>query len=300
MTAPTHQARLGVAYGLAAYLFWGFVPIYFKSVAHVPPGEVLAHRIIWSLVLMLAILSWQGRLVALRQTLRNRHNLGGLLLSSLLVALNWFTFIWAVEHNQVMQASLGYFINPLVNVLLGFLFLRERLRPAQRVSVFLAATGVLFLTVQLGQLPLIALILAFSFGFYGLIRKKVPAEAGTGLTIETLLLSPAALVYLTFLRGEGNLVFGQQSLSRDLLLVASGPVTALPLLWFAKAARRLRYATVGFLQYLAPTFQFLLAVVAYGEDFTRTHLIAFSCIWTALLIFSLDSWRDARRQPERE
>lgn len=295
MTTPPHQPRAGVAYGLAAYLFWGFVPIYFKSVAHVAPAEVLAHRIIWSLILMLVLLIWQRRCQVLGLAFADRRSLTLLAGSTTLVAINWYTFIWAVEHEQLLQASLGYFINPLVNVLLGFLFLGERLRPAQQVSVLLATTGVLFLTLQLGELPAIALVLAFSFGTYGLIRKKVPVEAGIGLTVETMLLSPLALAYLVWLDAGDRLAFTQQSRTTDLLLMASGPVTALPLLWFAKAARRLRYATVGFLQYLAPTVQFLLAVVIYGEVFSRTHLVAFGCIWTALLIYSLDSWRAARR-----
>jgi len=295
MTTPTHRPRTGVAYGLAAYLFWGFVPIYFKSVAHVAPTEVLAHRIIWSLIVMLLILTWRRRGQDLGLVFGDRRSLILLAGSTTLVAINWYTFIWAVEHEQLLQASLGYFINPLVNVLLGFLFLGERLRQAQQVSVLLATTGVLFLTLQLGELPAIALVLAFSFGTYGLIRKKIPVEAGAGLTIETMLLAPLALVYLVWLDTGDRLIFTHQSRTTDLLLLASGPVTALPLLWFAKAARRLRYATVGFLQYLAPTMQFLLAVVIYGEVFSHSHLIAFGCIWTALLVYSLDSWRGAGR-----
>ncbi len=298
MTIANHEGRRGVAYGLAAYLFWGFVPIYFKSVAHVSPTEVLAHRIFWSLLLLLLILAASRRLGRLGQTLHNRRAVVGLTGSALLVAANWYVFIWAVDHARVLQASLGYFINPLVNVLLGFLFLQERLRPAQRFSVLLAATGVVILTARVGQVPWISLMLAFSFGFYGLIRKTVPAQAGVGLAVETLLLTPLALVYLLHLENAGRLAFGHSDPTTSLLLMASGVVTALPLLWFANAARRLRYATVGFLQYLAPSLQFLLAVAVYGETFTRKHLMAFACIWTALAVYSFDTWRASRKAAE--
>ncbi len=296
MSSSPHQPRTGIVYGLAAYLFWGFVPIYFKAVAHVPSAEVLAHRIVWSCALLSLILSAGHRWGAIRQTLRRRRTLLGLTASTLLVATNWYVFIWAISHNQLLQASLGYFINPLVNVLLGFLFLGERLRRAQQLSVLLATTGVLYLSFSYGQPPWIALVLAFSFGFYGLIRKSIHAGALEGLTVETMLLAPLALGYLLHLERAGNLVFTHLDHRTDLLLMASGATTALPLWWFAKAARRLRYATVGFLQYIAPSLGFLLAVVVYGELFTRELLVSFSCIWTALAIYSADSWRATRRE----
>jgi chloramphenicol-sensitive protein RarD len=294
-TGPLHHhTRSGVAYGLAAYLFWGFVPVYFKVVSHVPALEVLAHRILWSWILLSLAMLMNRRWHALKQIMSHRRTRYGLFGSTLLVTINWFVFIWAVGHGQVLQASLGYFINPLVNVLLGFVFLQERLRPAQRASVLLATLGVLYLGFSYGQAPWIALVLAFTFGFYGLIRKTVQADALGGLMIETMLMTPLALGYLFILWGNGSLVLLHLNLQTDLLLMASGVTTALPLWWFAKAARRLRYATVGFLQYIAPSLQFLLAVAAYGELFTRTHLVSFVCIWTALALYSYDTWRASR------
>jgi len=292
-----HQARSGVVYGLAAYLFWGFVPIYFKAVSHVPPLEVLAHRILWSWALLSMFMVANHRWRVLKPILTHRRTRISLLCSTLLVTSNWFVFIWAVDHDQVLQASLGYFINPLVNVLLGFVFLRERLRPVQRASVILAAGGVLYLGLSYGQAPWIALALAFTFGLYGLIRKTVKADALGGLTVETMLMTPLALAYLFHLRENGRLVFLHLNHPTDLLLVASGMTTALPLWWFAKAARRLRYATVGFLQYIAPSLQFVLAVLVYGELFSQAHVASFICIWTALALYSFDTWR-ATRSPQ--
>lgn len=292
-------ARVGILYGLAAYLTWGFGPVYFKAVAHVPAAEVLAHRIAWSLLLLAGYLLARGRGREVAAALRDRATRRALALTTLLIAVNWFVFIWAVAHGRVLEASLGYFVNPLVNVALGRLCLGERLRRRQGAAVLLAAVGVLFLTVRLGRVPLVSLVLAFSFAFYGLLRKTVRAGGAAGLTVETLLLLPAALGYLLLLAGQGRLVFGNTGGGDALLLAASGPVTALPLIWFANAARRLRYATVGFLQYLTPTLHFLLAVVAYGESFTRTHLLAFACIWTALGLYSWDLWRAARRVTPR-
>ncbi len=288
------NSRIGVAYGLAAYTAWGFIALYFKAVAHVPPLEVLAHRIVWSLLLLIALLAVRGRLADLRSALADRATvltLGG---TTILIAVNWYVFIWAVTNGHVLQASLGYFINPLVNVLLGVIFLGERLRRAQTASVALAACGVAWLTLRVGQVPVISLALALSFGFYGLLRKKVRADGMTGLTAETLLLAPIALLFLGRLEMRGDLAFTHLDRATDLLLPLGGVVTAVPLVWFANAARRLRYATVGFLQYIAPSLQFLLAVAAFGEPFTRDHLATFACIWTALGIYTWDALRGAR------
>jgi len=277
---------VGVAYGLAAYLFWGFVPVYFKAVAHVAALEVLAHRVVWSVVLLAILLRISGSWRSLAGAMGSRRTVLTLLGTTTLIATNWFVFIWTVAHNQVLQASLGYFINPLVNVLLGMVFLRERLRPWQTFSVLLATAGVGYQTWQLGTLPAVALLLAFTFGFYGLLRKTAPVEAVVGLTVETFLLVPLALVYLGYLWRDGALCFGHASWQTNVLLPLGGVVTAVPLLWFTHAARRLRMATLGFLQYLAPSLQFLLAVAAYDEPFTRTHMVSFACIWTALAIYS--------------
>lgn len=288
--------RSGVIYAMAAYISWGLVPIYFKTVANaqVKALEILAHRIVWSVILLL-IMTWAtGHWKSISAVFRSRSTLLTLALTAFLVGINWYTFIWAVEHNQILQSSLGYYINPLVNMLLGFLFLGERLRKWQVFSVCLAVVGVCWLTFAYGQFPWIALILAFSFGFYGLLRKKAHVEALAGLTIETLLMGPLAIGYLVYLGVNGTGQFATVSISRDALLAFAGVVTTLPLLWFAVGARRLRLTTMGFLQYFAPTGHFLLGVFVYNEQFKYYHAITFGCIWLALIIYSIDSYRQHR------
>jgi chloramphenicol-sensitive protein RarD len=285
------EARIGVLYGLAAYTFWGLAVFYFKAIASVPPLEILAHRILWSVPLLLAWLAARGRLDDLRAALRTRRTLALLLASTLLIAANWLVFILAVATGHVVQASLGYYINPLLNVLLGMVFLGERLRPVQWASVLLAVTGVAWLTVSFGSLPVISLILAGTFGLYGLLRKTVPADGPVGLTVETGLLLPVMIGFLVFRAARGEMVFLHDRRTIDLLLLLAGLVTTLPLLWFTNAVRRLRLATIGFLQYLSPSLQLLIAVTVYGEPFTRTHLVTFSFIWAALGLYSLDALR---------
>ncbi|MCH7924245.1 MAG: EamA family transporter RarD [Planctomycetes bacterium] len=291
------QARAGVFYGLAAYLWWGLVPIYFKAVAHVPAPEVLAHRVVWAFMLLAILMRLRGKWRAAPGLLRDRRTMVTLCATTMLIALNWFVFIWAVANDKVLQASLGYFINPLVNVLLGFLFLRERLTGWQKVSVILAATGVAYLAFQGKEVPTVALVLAGSFGLYGLLRKTAKVDAILGLGVETALLLPLAIGYLAYLITTDQCRFGAVSWRTDVLLASGGIITAVPLLWFTNAARRLRLATLGFLQYIAPTGQFLLAVALYGEDFTQAHAISFGCIWTALAIYSVDA--AARSMPGR-
>jgi chloramphenicol-sensitive protein RarD len=278
-------------YAVGAYGLWGVFPLYFKAIKSVPPLEVLAHRIFWSLLFLLVLMAWRGGLRATRAALRSPRALAYLSVTTLLIASNWLVFIWAVANNHVLEASLGYFINPLVNVLLGFVFLRERLRPVQTVSVLLAAAAVTYMAAGAGNFPAVALFLAGTFGAYGLLRKIAPVEALVGLTVETGLLTPLALGYLVVQLARGEAMFGGQSTALNILLPLAGVVTATPLLWFAQAARRLRLATMGFLQYLAPTGHFLLAVLAFGEPFTAQHLITFGCIWTALALYSVDAWR---------
>ncbi len=287
-------ARLGVVYGLAAYIWWGLVPIYFKAVSHVPAGEILAHRIIWSFVLLAILMRIYGRWRLVSDVLRTRKTVVTLLGTTVLIAVNWFLFIWAVANDQVLQASLGYFINPLLNVLLGFVFLGERLRKLQYLSIALAATGVGYLTYIHGELPWIALVLAGTFGLYGLLRKTARVESMVGLAVETMLLLPLALGYLGYLAIQQECCFGRESWRTDVLLILAGIITAVPLLWFANAARRLRLATLGFLHYITPTGHFLLAIVVYGEPFSRTHSITFVCIWIALCIYSLDTVAHSR------
>jgi chloramphenicol-sensitive protein RarD len=287
------ERRGGIAYGVAAYLWWGMAAIYFKWIDHVPPLEILAHRVIWSAVLLILLLAHRRRLGEALHTVTRPRTLRTLVATTALIALNWFTFIWAVTHGQLLQASLGYFITPLVNVLLGMVVLRERLRRPQALAVILAAAAVLWLAVGYGEPPRIALVLAFCFGFYGLLRKQVAADALTGLSAETVLLLPLAAGWLLLQQSRGGLVFGHLDRSTDLLLTAAGGITALPLLWFAHAARRLPYSTVGFLQYLAPSFQFLLAVLVFDEPLAAAQLGSFAVIWAALGLFS---WDLARRR----
>jgi len=283
--------RRGLVCGVVAFGMWGLVPIYFKAVTHVPALEVLCHRVIWSVVLLALIVHRRGLWSEVRIALRSGKTLGVLLLTTLLIANNWFIFIWAVNTNRVLDASLGYFINPLVNILLGVVLLRERLSRAATLSVALATLGVTYQVAHGEGVPWIALVLAFSFGLYGLLRKTARVGSVVGLGLETALLAPVALVYLEWLRRHGTGGFGGGDSTTDILLIAAGVVTAIPLIFFTSAARRLPLSTMGFLQYLAPTGQFLLAVLAYGEPLTIDHLITFGCIWLALGVFTWDMRR---------
>lgn len=290
------NANFGLLCGLAAYLSWGVVPIYFKLIAHLPALYVLAHRIIWSLV-FLAILTTALRAWAeIRSVMSSRRLLVPLLVSTLLISVNWYTFIYAIESKRLLQASMGYFINPLVSVLLGVAVMNERLRRWQIVGLVLAAAGVAVLTWSRGHVPWIALILAISFGLYGLMRKVMHVGAIGGLTIETgLLFVPSVLVaVLMTLKHPAALQHQWPGMYGVLML--SGVITSVPLLLFAAAARRLRLSTMGFLQYIAPSSQFLLAVFAFGEPFDRWLLISFGLIWSALIIYTTESYLEYRRR----
>ncbi|MFO7576092.1 MAG: EamA family transporter RarD [Pelovirga sp.] len=282
-------ARQGVFYGLAAYLVWGMFPVYFKALAGATPLEIVCHRVVWSAALLLVIVGGSRQLGKLWNLVRNPAKLLVLCGSTLLISANWFIFLYAVERGDVLQSSLGYFITPLISVLLGCLVLRERLSPLQMISVGCAAAGVLTLTLYQGQLPLIALSLGFSFGTYGLLRKMADIEALVGLTVETLLLTPLCLAYLLFLFFRGDGAFGGDALQLNLLLPLAGAVTVIPLLLFVGAARRVRLATVGFLQYITPTMHFILAVGLYREPFSHTRLLSFVFIWMGLLLYSWDA-----------
>ncbi len=287
------DARVGVMYALMAYGWWGLIPIYFKAVAHVPPLHVLGHRIVWSLLLLLPIVMLRGRITELLRTFRHRDDLARLSLTALLIAGNWLVFIYAVCAGHLLQCSLGYFINPLVSVLLGFIFLGERLRPMQLAAVLLALLGVLAFVVVNGEAPQVALFLAITFGFYGLLRKTAGVDGLLGLTVETALLTPIALAFLLIAAQQGQQVFLAGDLRVDLLLLASGVVTALPLLWFTNGARRLRLTTMGFLQYTAPSMHLLLALLVFHEVFRLGDALAFAFIWVAVGVYSFDAWRSA-------
>ncbi|MGZ8272737.1 MAG: EamA family transporter RarD [Burkholderiaceae bacterium] len=293
----------GILFALTAYLLWGVFPIYFKQVQSVAPLEVLANRMVWSLVFVAGLLTALRGKRWLSDLLRSRPPLGTFALSALAISLNWLIFIWAVNSGRIVDASLGYFINPLLNVLVGALFLHERLRPAHWAAVLLATLAVAWLTWTEGSLPWIGLSLAFSFSLYGLLRKRAPLGATEGLAVETALLAPAAAAYLLWLafHHESALVNAVSSGHLALVgwLLLTGPVTAVPLLFFAAGARRIPFATLGILQYVGPSLQLLIGVRLYGEAFETDKLVAYGLIWVALAIFSVDGlwqWRAARAQ----
>jgi len=284
-----HESVLGVLYAASAFLIWGLSPFYWKALGAVSALEIILHRIVWSFVFLLPLVILYGRWKEFIDVLKNRRTLFILMLTSVFVSCNWFLYIWAVNNDHLLQASLGYYINPLVNVILGMVFLRERLRSPQILAVLLAAAGVLYLTIHYGVFPWIAITLALSFGFYGLIRKVAPVSSLVGLAVETMLLSFPALIYLVYLHANGMGSIFRVSLEMDLLLMGSSLVTAVPLLLFTLGARRILLSTVGLLQYIAPSGMFLLAVFVFDESFSIAQVWTFVFIWIALAIYSTDS-----------
>jgi chloramphenicol-sensitive protein RarD len=292
--APAASPVVGVLHGIGAYLWWGFVTsFYFRWLKDVSPWELLAWRVLGGLPVLLAMLALRGDLGSLRAALRDRPTRRALVVSTLVIAANWFCFIYAVISGRLSEASLGYYINPLISVALGVLFLRERLRPLQKLAVLLAAAGVTVLTVAQGSLPWLAIAIPISFGIYGLLRKRMAAGPTTGLCLEMLALLPAMLALEIVLAVRGSTLFLEDG-EVTLGLLVGGVVTIVPLVLFASAARRLRLSTVGLLQYIAPTTQLALAVLAFGEEFTQGHAIAFAIIWSAVGVYTVDSWRSRR------
>lgn len=288
----------GIAYAVFAYVLWGVFPVYFKALHDVPAAEILAHRMVWSLVFVAAVLALRRRWDWLADVLARPALVGRFVATAALVTVNWGVYIWAVNAGRVVDASLGYFINPLVNVAIGAIVLHERLRPAQWIAVALAATGVAWLTWHAGTLPWIGLTLAFSFAAYGLLRKTASLGAAEGLALETALLAPLALAYLGWLGAADSSAFGDGSAATRWLLAAAGPVTALPLLAFAAGARRIPFSMLGLLQYIAPTLQLLLGVWLYREPFEPGKALGFAAIWVALAIYSIEGlWQTWRRTP---
>lgn len=293
--------RDGVIYAILAYTLWGFLVLYFKKLESVPSGELLMHRIIWSFaftLVLIVFLGGVGRVIAIAQ---NKRHMTYLFLATLFLAANWLIFIWSVKSNRVLDASLGYYINPLVNVVLGLIVFGERLRTWQWAAVSLAGIGVLNAIFNYGQLPWIAISLALCFGIYGMLRKKITVDSQTGLLLETSLLLLPAFLYLTF--------FTEQSQTSNLLnnswqlnfwLILAGPVTSVPLLFFNAAAQRLNYGTLGLFQYIAPSILFLMAIVAFGEAFTLAKGLTFVFIWSALVIYSIDSLLHQRRMRQSD
>ncbi|MEO7337857.1 MAG: EamA family transporter RarD [Caldimonas sp.] len=289
--------NLGVVYAALGFTCWGLYPLYFRQLASIGAGEVLVHRVLWSLIFLLALLAGRRHWAWLGAVARQPRVLAAFFASALLLSVNWVTYIWAVGNGHVVDASLGYFMTPLVNVALGYTVLHERLRRSQWAALSLAAVGVCWLTLQAGQLPWIALVLASSFGAYGLLRKVATLDALEGLTLETLILVPAAMAGFYVLVSTGTARFPAADTATNLWLIGVGPVTAVPLLLFGAAARRLSLATLGLFQYLSPTLQFMLGLWVFHEPFSASRLIGFGLIWLALLLYSLDGWRRSRRTP---
>mgnify|MGYP005749504709 CR=1 FL=1 len=288
--STTNEQTTGILFAAFSYILWGFLPLYWKVLQHVPAWELLAHRIVWSLIFMLVILLAMKKIQVLPTELRtlfsNKKRVLGITLASICITLNWGLYIWAVNTNNIVEASLGYYINPLVSILLGIIVLKEKLSIWQTISICIAGLGVLILTVNFGSFPWIAITLAVSFGFYGLLKKMVQLGAVMGLTIETLLLAPCALLFLSIIQSGENAAFGMDVMT-TVLLIGAGVATAVPLLLFASGAKRIPLSMVGLLQYLAPTISLILGVFLYNEPFTKIHLIAFMCIWAALTIYTL-------------
>lgn len=294
MTDNSNSAQpSGLPFAVSAYLIWGFVPVYFKLLNHVPPTEVVAQRILWSIPLLLIIMAFRSQMAEYFAIFRNKAHLRNLLASACLIAINWLIYIWAVSTDHILAASLGYYLNPLVNVLLGRLFLGERLRPLQMAAVAVAALGVAILIGDALDTLWVSVSLAFSFGLYGLIRKITPVGSVPGLAVETTLLAPLSLAAVYWFASSGSGGFGDEPTTTGLLILA-GAVTAIPLLLFATAARRMSYASLGFVQYIAPSIAFLLGVFAYGEPLSTTKLACFILIWVSIAIFCADAIKTYR------
>lgn len=289
--------RRGIIYAALAYICWGLFPLYFKALQSVAPLEVLAHRVLWSLVFVVLVLLVQRHWGWLIKVWREPRMALPFVASACVIAINWFTYIWAVVNGHVVESSLGYFINPLVNVLVGYVVLKERLRAGQWAAVGIAALGVLWLTVQAGKLPWIALVLAFSFATYGLLRKTAPLGALEGLALESSVLAPLALAGLLWAASHGQAAFPVADASTQWLLVAAGPITAIPLLLFAAGARRIPFSLLGLLQYFGPTLQLLIGVWIYHEPFEPARAVGFAAIWLALAVYSAEGWWQGRRSP---
>lgn len=284
----------GVIYALAAYGMWGFFPLYFKLLQQVPATQILTHRMVWSFVLLALALSIRKEWKKFRANLTPRVVIT-YLIAAVLLSVNWYVYIWGVNAGFIVEASLGYFINPLVNVLLGTVFLREKLTPFQWIPVGIATLGVIYLTVNYGQLPWIALTLAFTFGLYGLMKKLAKLNPLHGLSLETLLLLVPALIFLFLEESRGVGAFGHLGLGMDVMIAISGVLTALPLLLFAAAAHRIPLTTMGIIQYIAPTLQFLIGVALYHEPFTEARVVGFCMIWLALILYTANGLMERRK-----
>ncbi len=282
--------KKGILNGVAAYALWGFFPIYWKFLHQVSALQVIGHRISWSFILLIVFILLTGQWKDFRSAALTPKVIGIYAIASVLLTINWLVYVWGVNAGFIVETSLGYFINPLLSVLLGVIFLHERLRPAQWIPVGIAAVGVIYLTIVYGRLPWIALSLAFSFGFYGFVKKLAPLGSLYGLTLETGIVFPIALIYLLIVQFNGTGAFLRESALTTTLLVGAGAVTTIPLLMFASAAKQIPLSVVGLLQYIAPTLQFMIGVFIYKEPFDQAHLIGFGIVWVALVIFWVENY----------
>lgn len=288
------NAKIGILLAIAAYGMWGFAPLYFKLLYEVPAVEILMHRVIWSVAILFILILLTKQIRQVITAICDAKVMAILFVTGLLLAANWYLFIWAINNDHLLDASLGYYINPLFNVFLGRMFLGERLRKFQKVAVFMAVLGVAITIFSYGQLPWVSLVLAGSFGVYGLLRKKVPVGSLPGLLIESTLMLPLALYYWYVFAGDASNMFTNQ-VSFNVILICAGIVTTAPLLCFTSAAKRIQYSTLGFFQYIGPSIMFILAVSLYNEPLEYEKLLTFAFVWSALVIFSWDSWRNYRK-----
>ncbi|MBV1776200.1 EamA family transporter RarD [Burkholderiaceae bacterium DAT-1] len=287
--------RTGILYAASAYLMWGLFPLYFHALKGVAPDEILMHRMLWSLVFLGVVLAVRRHWSWLGDALRSPKTLGRFAASASFLSVNWFIYIWAVNNGHVVDASLGYFINPLVNVMFGYFLLKERMRPAQWAAIAVAAAGVLWLTIDAGQLPWIGLSLAATFGTYGLLRKTASLGALEGLSLETLILTPMAVAWLGWLELHGQAALGHTDTTTLLLILAAGPITAIPLLLFASGARRIPMSLLGLLQYIGPSIQMMLGLFLWHEPFSSSKFVGYVMIWSALALYALEGWLVSRK-----
>lgn len=297
------DSQKGIIWAIGAYVVWGVLPIYWKTLQHVPSAEILTSRILWACMFTLAVVILMGDFSTLRSDLialwRNKKAFWSLFSASFLITVNWFLYIWAVNSSHMVETSLGYYINPLVSVLLGIFFLKERLTKAQLAAFFIAAIGVLILTISYGRFPWLAFALALSFGLYGLMKKTIKLDALRGLTIETMFILPFAIIYYVYLFINGKAVLFHDTIQTDFLLLLTGVATAIPLLLFTKGAQNIPLYMIGFLQYIAPTCMLILGVVLYGESFDVIDMISFSFIWFALILFTISKVLEARTRRQK-
>lgn len=287
MTHLNKKRLSGIGYALMAFSAWGVLPLYWKVLEDIPALEILAHRILWSFVFMSLIILLTGEWHQIKKVISSRRTLIHLFLCGIIISANWLTFIWAVNVGRVVETSLGYYINPLIIILLGMIVFKERLVPLQYLALLFASIGVIIMTIQHGQIPWVALTLAFTFATYGLLKKTSRVESSLGLAMETFFVMPLALSYILLRQFQGTGSLGSLSLTTTLFLLGTGIITAIPLLWFARGTKRVEFSTIGFMQYIAPTITLYLGIFVFQEHFTRVHLLSFSFIWVALMIYSL-------------